>query len=94
MIALLVFAWMAFCGGFVAGCLWVSRRPEPQKPQMPDPTFRRVARPCVVARVNLPECDYVAVAADYIAKRDEFGPTDRAVLDSLVLVDALMRGKW
>ena len=90
-IALLVLAWLAFGAGFIAGCVFATR---PAEPKPPVPQFRRVARPSIVARVNHPDADYIAISADYVAQRADFDPSARAALDSLVLLDSLLRNKW
>ena len=74
----LALLWAGMCFAFLAGALWATRRAEPRPPV---PQFRRVARPCMVAPVGL---EYIAIAADYVAKREDFSPADQRVLDELV----------
>ena len=76
---------------FLAGTWWASRERRARPRDLPT-HLRPVARPCLVC--HAPDGEPIAIAADYIAPRADFDPSARAVLDTLVLVDALMRGKW
>ncbi len=80
-LAIGVLCWLAFDAGFVIGAAWAARRPAQSYPV---PEFRRVAHPCLVARVQGQETDYIAIAADYIAPRQDFAAADRRVLDELL----------
>ena len=79
MITSLLF-WVAIGGAFCLGYV-VGRMDQPRAPrQYPLPEFRRVARPCTVARAG---DEYIAIAADYLAWREDFTPADQRLLDEL-----------